>query len=91
MGASNFDPLDNSDNTPLLNGGTRTLIIDDLSESDSGVYSAKVTRLIADTNTCWVYGYTADSCDSIAMPLLTHNAIARPVTFEVDVQGVSNM
>ena len=61
-------------------GGRNTLIFDD---PEAGVYMARISSFLSEENTC---GRNL-SCDDLAVALLTHYAVARPVFFDVDVHG----
>lgn len=69
--------------TVSLENGTQTLtILNPHTNDDSGVYEARVSSLETDVNSCQ---QIEASCDEIAIPLLTHNAITRPVAYEATV------
>ena len=67
-------------------GGTHSLSIANLHQNDSGLYIARISSLRSDTNTC---PQTEASCDEVAIPLLTHHAITRPVTYQLTVTGTA--
>lgn len=70
-------------------GGLDTLVIQQPHANDSGVYVAGIDGFFNDTEVCVVDGVwgTQTCCDKLILPLLAHNAFARPVAFEVKVQG----
>ncbi len=65
-------------------GGVHSLTIVNPRQNDSGLYTARVSSLQFDTNICPEIEVL---CDEIAIPLLTHNAIARPVAYQFTVTG----
>ena len=50
---------------------------------DSGVYVAAPQSFFSESNGCWL----SFTCDGLAASLLTHNAITRPIAYEVTIQG----
>ena len=71
-------------NTMALGDGTQTLVIRNAQESDAGIYTARLQRLGTDISRC---GQVQASCEKMAIPLLTHHAISRPVSYELTVDG----
>lgn len=79
---------ENSTFTISTNPGCSNLTLQAPDSQDSGIYTAVIDTLMTEQSDCHADNGREDPpCNDLILPLLTHTAIARPVAYQLKVEG----
>ena len=77
----------NADLEVLSSPSSSNLTIFNPTSIDSGLYRADISSILPEINNCGTNEGDLHSCSDLVLPLLTHNAVLRPVAYYVGADG----
>ena len=77
----------NADVDVLSSSNSSIFTISNPTARDSGLYRADISSILHEINFCGTNEDDLHSCSDLVLPLLTHNAILRPVAYYIGADG----